>query len=150
MWMADNFGLINASVPKLLNVVNAASKVLGPTPLEVVSRWMNKMTGNFVPVWNPYMPKGAAPLPPATAAPAAATQQVRRWGCWAGRPPLEGLSCAPSPRALASSLPTAGPPPAPHHPVSHSPANSQSTPTHPRPSAPSRAAWCTCPRASPA
>jgi D-lactate dehydrogenase len=44
---------------------------MGPTPLEFISRWMNKATGHFVPVWNPYMPKGAAPLPPTTSAPAA-------------------------------------------------------------------------------
>jgi hypothetical protein len=51
---------------------------MGPKPLEAVSRWMNKMTGHFVPVWNPYMPKGAAPLQPATASPAASEFQVRR------------------------------------------------------------------------
>jgi D-lactate dehydrogenase len=44
--------------------------VLGPKPLEIISSWMNKMSGRMVPVWNPYLPKGAAPVkqPPATAA----------------------------------------------------------------------------------
>lgn len=37
-------------------------QVVGPKPLEIISRWMNSITGNTVPVWNPYMPKGAAPV----------------------------------------------------------------------------------------
>lgn len=74
MWLANNFGLINASVPKLLNAVNLAHKVVGPKPLEAISRWLNRATGHFVPVWNPYMPKGAAPLLPATSAGGASAQ----------------------------------------------------------------------------
>jgi hypothetical protein len=47
--------------------------VLGPKPLEVVSSWLNKVSGRMVPVWNPYMPKGAASIKvPSTAAAAAA------------------------------------------------------------------------------
>ncbi|GBG00279.1 glycolate dehydrogenase, partial [Raphidocelis subcapitata] len=78
MWLADHFGLINRSVPTLLNAVNMAHKVVGPKPLELVSRWLNKATGHFVPVWNPYMPKGANKLLPATAAPAPAAAQASR------------------------------------------------------------------------
>ncbi len=53
-----------------------APQVVGPKPLEVISRWMNKATGHFVPVWNPYMPKGAAPLAPAATLPTPATTEV--------------------------------------------------------------------------
>jgi D-lactate dehydrogenase len=50
---------------------------MGPKPLEIISRWMNKMTGHMVPVWNPYLPKGASPLlPPTSPAPAAAEAAV--------------------------------------------------------------------------
>eukprot|EP00879_Flechtneria_rotunda_P005800 GHRR01006103.1.p1 GENE.GHRR01006103.1~~GHRR01006103.1.p1 ORF type:complete len:946 (+),score=315.50 GHRR01006103.1:676-3513(+) len=62
MWAANHFNVINNSVPTFLNVLHAAHKVVGPKPLEIVSRWMNSYTGHFVPVWNPYMPKGAAPF----------------------------------------------------------------------------------------
>lgn len=62
MWLANNFGLVNASVPKLLNAVDAAHKLLGPKPLQLVSSFLNRVTDHYVPAWNPYMPKGAAPL----------------------------------------------------------------------------------------
>ncbi|KAF8056389.1 glcD [Scenedesmus sp. PABB004] len=71
-WVADNFSLLNAAMPRVLNAVDLAHRVVGPKPLEVVSRWLNAATGHFVPVWNPYMPRGAAPVvappPPAVSA----------------------------------------------------------------------------------
>ncbi|WIA35081.1 hypothetical protein OEZ86_003567 [Tetradesmus obliquus] len=77
--IADNFALLNNTVPTLLNVVHAAHKVVGPKPLEVISRWMNSMTGNFVPVWNPYMPKGASPVKaPSSSSSSTAAQQQQR------------------------------------------------------------------------
>jgi hypothetical protein len=55
--------------------------VVGPKPLEIISRWMNSMTGNFVPVWNPYMPKGASPVKaPSSSSTAAAQQQQETRG----------------------------------------------------------------------
>ena len=94
MWLADHFSLINRAVPPFLNAVNLAHKVVGPKPLEIVSQWLNKATGHFVPVWNPYMPKGASKLLPATAgaAPAPAAAQVR---LWKASPPA-----APAPRSF--------------------------------------------------
>lgn len=41
---------------------STTNQVVGPRPLEIISRWMNSITGNAVPVWNPYLPKGAAPV----------------------------------------------------------------------------------------
>lgn len=61
-WLADNFGLINNNVPRLLNTVNFFHSIVGPTPLAWASKMLNSLTANAVPVWNPYMPKGAAPL----------------------------------------------------------------------------------------
>jgi len=77
-WLAKNFGLINNSVPTLLNTVNLAHKVMGPKPLEIISRWMNKMTDHVIPVWNPYLPKGAAPVRTPASAPAATTAAAAR------------------------------------------------------------------------
>ncbi len=61
-WLADNFGVINSNVPRLLNLVNFAHSIVGPYPLQWTSSFLNSITGHIVPVWNPYMPKGAAPL----------------------------------------------------------------------------------------
>ncbi|PNW82667.1 hypothetical protein CHLRE_06g288700v5 [Chlamydomonas reinhardtii] len=72
-WLAANFGVINSNVPRFLNIVNAMHSVVGSAPLSAISRALNAATNHFVPVWNPYMPKGAAPLKvPAPPAPAAA------------------------------------------------------------------------------
>ena len=53
-------------------------QVVGPKPLEVISRWMNSVTGNFVPVWNPYMPKGASPVKAPSSSSSTAAQQQQR------------------------------------------------------------------------
>jgi hypothetical protein len=92
---------------------------MGPTPLQVISRWMNKATGHFIPEWNPYLPRGASKLLPATASPgggAAASAEAVRAGAGggAGRPaaapavgrPPGALLPAP-PRALGGTSPRA-------------------------------------------
>jgi len=62
MMAANNFGMVNAMVPPLLNTVDIAHGVLGSTVLEGTSRALNKVSGNLIPVWNKYMPKGAKKL----------------------------------------------------------------------------------------
>ena len=62
--LANHFGMINAAVPPLLNVVDLAHKLLGPSPLEYISRGLNKASGNMVPTWTPYMPQAHPPPPP--------------------------------------------------------------------------------------
>ncbi|WIA33444.1 hypothetical protein OEZ86_006576 [Tetradesmus obliquus] len=59
MMAANNFRLINGGVPLLLNTVDFFHGLLGPRLLEVVSGTLNKWTNHIVPVWNPYIPKGA-------------------------------------------------------------------------------------------
>ena len=78
MTVANNFATLAAAVPPFLNAVDAAHRVVGAAPLAAVSSVLNAVSGNYVPAWNPYMPRGAAPLkppvkPPAPAAAAAAT-----------------------------------------------------------------------------
>eukprot|EP00217_Crustomastix_stigmatica_P007397 CAMPEP_0183793250 /NCGR_PEP_ID=MMETSP0803_2-20130417/3086_1 /TAXON_ID=195967 /ORGANISM="Crustomastix stigmata, Strain CCMP3273" /LENGTH=1128 /DNA_ID=CAMNT_0026037623 /DNA_START=16 /DNA_END=3400 /DNA_ORIENTATION=- len=65
-FVANNFAPLAAAVPPLLNTVDFFHNVLGPKPLELISKSLNKVSGNLVPVWNPYMPKGAKPLPEPT------------------------------------------------------------------------------------
>ena len=62
--LADNFGMINATVPTFLNIVDFAHRLVGPKPLEFLSQSMNKMSNRFVPTWNPYMPQVRSYCPP--------------------------------------------------------------------------------------
>ncbi|KAG2497441.1 hypothetical protein HYH03_004596 [Edaphochlamys debaryana] len=80
MWLARNFGLINSGVPRFLNLVSMAHSIVGAKPLEAVSRALNSLTNHVVPVWNPYMPRGATPLkvPAPAAEPVAAGGIPRR------------------------------------------------------------------------
>lgn len=61
--LANNFKWINNMVPPMLNVVSLSHRVMGPTPLVKISEALNRLSGNYIPTWNPYMPKGAARLP---------------------------------------------------------------------------------------
>jgi D-lactate dehydrogenase len=76
-WVADNFGLVTAAVPPFLNTVNMVHGVLGPGVLGAVSGFLNKASGNYIPAWNMYMPKGAAPLKEPTTANSATTTTTR-------------------------------------------------------------------------
>ncbi len=55
--LANNFGAFTNMVPPLLNMVDFAHRLVGPKPLEFLSRTLNKGTGNIVPTWNPYLPR---------------------------------------------------------------------------------------------
>lgn len=55
--LANNFGMVNYSVPKFLNVVDFAHRLVGPKLLEFLSSVMNKASMNYIPEWNKYMPK---------------------------------------------------------------------------------------------
>ena len=55
--LANNFGMFTNVVPPLLNMVDFAHRLVGPKPLEFLSRTLNKGTGNIVPTWNPYLPR---------------------------------------------------------------------------------------------
>ena len=58
--LANNFGMINATVPTVLNVVDFAHRLVGPKPLEYISSMLNRASGHFIPEWNPYMPRVSA------------------------------------------------------------------------------------------
>ena len=55
--IANNFSMAAAAVPPLLNVVDAAHRVVGAAPLTYVSSLLNRMSGHLIPTWNPYMPR---------------------------------------------------------------------------------------------
>ena len=64
LMMANNFGALTATVPYFLSMVSSIHTVLGSYPLEITSQILNKMSGQFIPKWNPYMPKGAKEVRP--------------------------------------------------------------------------------------
>ena len=76
MAVANNFGAFSRAVPAFLNAVDLAHGIVGPRPLQAISRAVNRASDHYVPEWNPFMPKGAAKLraPPK---PAPAPEQAR-------------------------------------------------------------------------
>lgn len=48
------------AVPTRTRPFTSSLQIVGPVPLSYISRFLNRVTGNVVPVWNPYMPKGAS------------------------------------------------------------------------------------------
>ena len=60
--MANNYGAFVSAVPALLNVVDFAHRVVGPKPLEYISGALNRVSGHYIPEWNPYMPRARAPV----------------------------------------------------------------------------------------
>ena len=79
--LANNFGATAWTFNKLLGAVNVAHQVLGPWPIQTISRALNKISGHMIPEWNPYMPKAAAPLnmnPPAPAVSAETEKGIPR------------------------------------------------------------------------
>lgn len=61
-WLANNFTTVTANVPRFLNLVNGMHSIMGPSLLIASSQLLNRITHHLVPVWNPYMPKGASPV----------------------------------------------------------------------------------------
>ena len=61
--LANNFSKLNAMVPPLLNVVDFAHRLLGPSPLQYISSRLNKASNHLIPEWNPYMPKVSSFVP---------------------------------------------------------------------------------------
>lgn len=71
-WVAGRFGPVMGLVPPMLNVVSLAHSIIGTWPMQTIANAVWGVGNNMIPLWNPYMPQGAAPLklraPPAAAA----------------------------------------------------------------------------------
>jgi D-lactate dehydrogenase len=63
MQLAKNFTATVTAGRGVLALLDTMHGVVGPKPLELVSKALNKATGQYVPVWNPHMPTAAPPLP---------------------------------------------------------------------------------------
>ena len=77
-WVADRFGPVMNLVPPMLNVVSLAHSIIGTWPMQTIANAVWGIGNNMIPLWNPYMPQGAAPLKmPAASESATATERKR-------------------------------------------------------------------------
>lgn len=60
MALANNYAYVNYFTPQLLNVVSLLHRVMGSWILSQGSALLNKLTFNYIPTWNPYLPMGAS------------------------------------------------------------------------------------------
>jgi D-lactate dehydrogenase len=59
MWIADNMSLVTLVARRSLSLVSIFHTLLGSSVMRVISAGLRKISGNRIPMWNPYMPKGA-------------------------------------------------------------------------------------------
>lgn len=59
LWMADHMCAVTSLARNSLSVVNVFHSVLGTGLMELISGSMRKLSGNRIPLWNLWMPKGA-------------------------------------------------------------------------------------------
>jgi len=79
--VANNFGSISQLIPPFLNVVSLAHRVLGTWTMGRIGWGSWRVSNNYLPLWNQYMPRGASPLnppPPPTDADAESSMASRR------------------------------------------------------------------------
>jgi D-lactate dehydrogenase len=57
--VADNYGLVTGAVRLGLHAVNGLHRLLGTKMMTGISQTATKISGNRLPLWTPYMPKGA-------------------------------------------------------------------------------------------
>lgn len=60
--LAGNFAVVTGGMKAGLNIVDSFHKVFGTEFMETASGMMRKVSGNKIPEWNKYMPKGADPI----------------------------------------------------------------------------------------
>ncbi len=58
--VAGNYGLVTSSVRLGLNFINILHTLLGTNNFSKLAKGVRKLSGNRLPLWTPYMPKGAA------------------------------------------------------------------------------------------
>ena len=78
----DQFKWFDKVVPPVLNLVATAHGILGTSVVESIATKVHKAGGSLIPLWNPYLPGGAKPLPPLNPAP---VNQPETKGHFAGK-----------------------------------------------------------------
>lgn len=59
LWIADHMDTVTSAARKALSVVNTFHAILGTQLMGSIAGGMRKISGNLIPQWNPWMPKGA-------------------------------------------------------------------------------------------
>jgi len=59
IWIANRMSLVTATARIALSIVSFFHVVLGTTVMRGISGGLRKVSGNRIPYWNPFMPKGA-------------------------------------------------------------------------------------------
>lgn len=59
LWVASHMALITASIRYVLTVVGSFHSIFGTTFMGGISNGLRKISRNRIPLWNPYMPRGA-------------------------------------------------------------------------------------------
>ena len=60
LWVADNMERVTSSARRALSTVGFFHTILGTGIMQAVSGGLHKVSGKRIPLWNPYMPSGAA------------------------------------------------------------------------------------------
>ncbi len=59
MWIACHMSLITSAARRMLSTVDFFHTMLGTTVMRGISGSLRRISGNRIPFWNPFMPKGA-------------------------------------------------------------------------------------------
>lgn len=59
LWIADHMDTVTSAARKALSVVNTFHAILGTPLMGSIAGGMRKISGNLIPQWNHWMPKGA-------------------------------------------------------------------------------------------
>ena len=57
-WCAEHYGTVLALVRTGLRIANTAHTLLGTALMESIAKGLRKLSGNRIPLWNKWMPKG--------------------------------------------------------------------------------------------
>jgi len=58
-WIADHMSFVTASARQALSILNFIHTILGTKAMRFISGNLRALTGNRIPLWNPFMPKGS-------------------------------------------------------------------------------------------
>ena len=58
-WIADHMSLVTLVARRALSTVSFLHSVLGTPYMSTITEWVRKLSGNRIPLWNQYMPRGA-------------------------------------------------------------------------------------------
>ena len=62
LWLASNMSFVTAFMRGSLSLVSLFHSLLGSSVMNAISGGLRKVSGNRIPMWNPYMPKGSSAI----------------------------------------------------------------------------------------